>query len=138
MDYDDSDWELVHLGGTDLKLTGNQFFRKVFAGSSGFAAYEARFNYNDGVVAYINSVEVFRDNMPDGPITPEMNATQFHREASFKGCIRNFYELGVGGNLLAVELHYKNVDVLRNVTFNAMVSALPSNVKDAGLTPTDI
>ena len=131
--YDDSKWIDVDLSDPNMQLTGNMFFRKVFKGDNGFAAYEARISYNDGALMFLNGMEIFRDNMPEGPITPEMNATKHNLTPSFMGVIRNFLEVNNGANVLAVELHYKDVEVLRNVTFNGMISAFPSNVKDQSI-----
>ena len=43
------------------------------------AAYEVRFNYRYGIVAYVNGAEIFRDNMPSGSVTAESTASRHSR-----------------------------------------------------------
>ena len=68
-DYVDTDWINVVLGSTTEEVTGTQYFRNVYLGISGMAAIDIQLYYRFGIVAYINGVEVYRDNMPDGEPT---------------------------------------------------------------------
>ena len=67
--FDDSTWSSVTLGSI-LPVAGAVYFRKVFSGAPGLAAYELEMNYMYGIVAYVNGVEVFRDHMDEGDVTP--------------------------------------------------------------------
>ena len=131
-DYDDSEWEDIDFSQPQEMVSGSLFFRKKFSNpnsSSSFAAYEARFMYNDGAVVYMNGKEVYRDCMPDGPIEPTTNATKATKYPTYRGYIRPFNELLEGENILVVELHYVKAEPLRNNTFNAMISVFPANIK---------
>jgi len=64
------------------------------------------FFVNDGVVAYLNGTEIYRNNMPAGPINPN------HWPERMLPVLRNDifsdhaqYGLINGTNVLAVELH---------------------------------
>lgn len=67
--HPDNAWTSVTCGSTTQQVVGTQYFRKTFAGVSGMAAIDAQFKYKSGIVAYINGVEIFRDNMPAGEIS---------------------------------------------------------------------
>ena len=73
--FSDNDWTTVTLGSTSQTASGTQFFRKTFTGVNGIAAIDVQLKYKFGVVAYINGVEIYRDNMPDGTISPSTPST---------------------------------------------------------------
>ncbi|KAK8824718.1 hypothetical protein WA556_003868 [Blastocystis sp. ATCC 50177/Nand II] len=87
---------------------GTQYFRKQFAGITDMAAYEARFNYRYGIVAYMNGVEIFRDHMPEGAVTPGTGSTGAYDAYEYHGVIRPAGEAEGTNNVLAVELHFAN------------------------------
>ena len=64
--YSDVDWSDVVTGSATQSVSGTQYFRKVFNGVEGMAAVEIELKYQYGIVAYLNGVEVYRDNMSDG------------------------------------------------------------------------
>ena len=68
------------------------------------AAFELQLNYRYGVVAYINGVEVYRDNMADGEPTSSTPATGSYTTYTFHGVIRPANEVTVS-SVLAVEVH---------------------------------
>ena len=73
-----SNWQTVNLASPTISATGTQYFRKMFTGIPDMAAIEAQFKYSDGIVAYINGVEIYRDNMPTGTIAQGTLATNMY------------------------------------------------------------
>ena len=105
-EFDDSTWTAVTLGPTcTTTATGVQYYRKTFTGLSNMASIEMQFNYRAGIVAYVNGVEVFRDNMPVGEVTQATLATGSYSNASLRGVIR---AAGIAEtqSVVAVELHF--------------------------------
>ena len=74
--FSDSTWTTETLGSsTTVTSGGPQYFRKTFSGLADMAAYELSMKYKYGIVVYMNGIEVYRDNMPDGAITSSSVAT---------------------------------------------------------------
>ena len=61
VNFADSAWTAATMGSAPA-MTGTQYFRKAFTGIADLAAYEYRFNYRYGIVAYVNSAEIYRDS----------------------------------------------------------------------------
>ena len=80
------------------------FFRKTFSGLQDMAAYEVQFYYKHGIVAYLNGIEIYRDNMPKGIVLPSTKASNVNPEYQYKGVIRNGQE-AAETCVLAVEIH---------------------------------
>ena len=78
--FSDSTWTDATLGSVTTTVSGTQYFRKQFSGLSSMAAYDVRLYYKDGVIAYINGAEVYRDNMPAGDVTSSTTATGQYTE----------------------------------------------------------
>jgi hypothetical protein len=80
---------------------------------------------DDGVVVYLNEQEVYRLNMPNGPVTASSQAFQNAESTSFTEVVvpmtNNF--LVPGTNLLAVELHQFGTapDVNMGLAINAII-----------------
>ena len=124
--FSDSTWEDATLGSVTSTASGAQYFRKQFVGLANMAAYEVRLKYRAGVVAYINGVEVYRDNMPAGPVTPSTEASGDYSVVDYHGFIRPGSEVSAQQSILAVELHF--VTSQTNVDFNAYVAFMASSV----------
>ena len=86
--FDDSTWTEYIAGGEAVYGQGVQYFRRQFTGIDNMAAFELQLNYQSGVVAYINGVEVYRDNMPDGEPTSSTAAVGDYSIYGFHGVIR--------------------------------------------------
>lgn len=89
--------------------THSAFFRQPFS-SLGVSPAELRLTLrhaaNDGAVFYLNGLELFRDNMPEGMITPSTPAATSRANTA----VLTAREIAPawlrhGANLLAVELH---------------------------------
>src|SRR5262245_3634542 len=88
----------------------NFYFRHTFnvTGVSSVTNLFARYVRDDGLVVYLNGNEVFRDNMPAGPVFPGTQANAAiagAAETQFQTNTINAALLMEGPNLLAVEVH---------------------------------
>ena len=104
--YSDASWTLITLGSATQTASGTQYFRKTFAGITGMAAIDLQLNYRAGVVAYINGVEVFRDNMPEGAVVDTTPAQGSYAFYAYHGVVRPAYVAEATQAVLAVELHF--------------------------------
>ena len=105
-DFSDSNWQSVTLGSTLSPLQGTQYFRKSFTSVANMAAYEVDMNYKFGIIAYVNGVEIFRDHMLDGEVTPSTSSNGAFPNYEYHAVIRPAGELTAANNVLAVELHF--------------------------------
>ena len=90
-----------------IHASGTQYFRRRFVGAPNMASIEAQFRYSDGVVAYINGVEIYRDNMPEGEPTEGTAATKSYGTSDYRGVIRSSEVAEAAESVLAVEVHFK-------------------------------
>ena len=122
--FPDSGWTDVTLGVTPTASTGTEYFRKQYAGIPGMAAIEMQFQYRFGIVAYINGVEVYRDNMPTGEPSQATLASGSYQVTDYHGTIRSAAGAENAQSVLAVEIHYLTAGMQTNVDFNAFLSYL--------------
>ena len=85
------------------------------------AAYEVRFNYRHGIVAYINGLEIYRDNIAEGTVSGDTAATGSHSNYTFRGVIRGSQEVE-GSSILAVEIHMTSDSSESERVFDAWLS----------------
>ena len=127
--FSDSTWWNATLGSvSSVSVSGNQYFRKQFVGLSDMAAYDVRLLYKAGVIAYINGVEVYRDNMPEGDVDSATVASGEYSEIAYHGFIRPGTEVAAQQSILAVEVHFYTAQT--NVDFNAYLAILASSTTD--------
>ncbi len=138
-DYVDTAWKsgAARLGfGADRETTAIQsghmtyYFRKTFSISSLASVGEVgmRFQRDDGVVVYLNGVEVFRDNMPAGLVGPTTPATtEVTDEQAWWRRVLPASGFQVGQNLLAVEVHQRRA-TSSDVGWDAEVSSRGVNL----------
>jgi len=89
------------------------YFRRAFtvADPAAFLSLTLRLLRDDGAVVYLNGVEVFRSNMPAGPIlftTPASVAIGGGDESSYVTTALAPSTLVAGANVIAVEVHQAN------------------------------
>ena len=125
--FPESGWSQVTLGSVTTSASGTQYFRKTFAGLSNMAAYELGMNYRYGVVAYINGAEVYRDNMPEGPVTSSTPASGSYPLLDYRSVIRPGYEVANSQSVIAIELHFTSSASQTTVDFNAYLSLLAAS-----------
>jgi hypothetical protein len=99
------------------------YFRNKFVLSSVANISSVRLSVmrDDGAVAYLNTVEVYRNNMPAGAInfqTPAPVAINVPEESTFIPTNVNPLRLVVGTNILAVEIHQQSI-TSSDVSFDA-------------------
>ena len=121
-------WETATLGTDAHSANGTQYFRKTFTGVDNMAAYEMRFNYRYGIIAYVNGKEVFRDNMDSGAATPSTPSSGAYDSTVYHGIILPASLISSSApNLLAVELHFPALNETV-VDFNAFVASVASSI----------
>ena len=125
----DSSWNQITPGNITMKVPGVQYYRKAFNSLDGMAAYEVSFKYRYGIVAYLNGVEIYRDNMPEGVVTSSTLASASYPSVDFHSIIRSGYEVYARNFMLAVELHFRDTEEY-SVTFDSFLSLLAPSIQD--------
>ena len=88
--------------------TSTLYLRTAFSGLDLIAAYECQFFYKDGIVAYLNGVEIYRDNLPKGVLHPFVTISNSYSIADYHKVIRVGNEIKRGENHLAVVLYFQS------------------------------
>ena len=115
--YGDGDEATTNSFGPD----GNNkfittYYRRAFnvTGAASFSTLNLRVLRDDGVVVYLNGAEMFRDGMPEGPITyntlANITVVGDDESINFYGGAANPALLSEGTNVVAVEIHQQRVD----------------------------
>lgn len=116
----------VSFGGNPSNKFITTYFRKNFTVNNPAAFRELNLKVlrDDGVVIYINGTEVFRSNMPGGPVGYLTNASSSVadlQEFSHYGDIIPASLLVAGGNTIAVEVHQVDADS-SDLSFNLQLT----------------
>lgn len=98
--------------GTNVsqKYTTTYFRKKIsITNASAYTYYTASVKRDDGVVVYVNGVEVYRNNMPTGTIA----YSTFAANATDNGTANQIFNIKAsafisGNNVVAVEIHQNN------------------------------
>ncbi len=110
----DGEATVVSFGGNANNKHITTWFRRTFSvtNAASISALKVGLARDDGAIVYLNGVEVFRSNMPEGPITSTTLASSVVGGADEQ----TFYERDVdasllveGNNVLAVRVHQVNV-----------------------------
>ncbi len=132
--YGDGDEATVVAFGPD---PANKFittyFRRTFSvtNTASITGLTVRLLRDDGGVVYLNGLEVFRSNMPTGPIAFNTLAFETVDETSFFPAQLPPNLLVSGANLLAVEIHQASVsssDISFDLDLVAQVSSATNRV----------
>ena len=107
MDFKDSDWSIGSSGGFGHFTRNTVYFRREFSvdNKNKYPIFAFDLEILDGIIAYINGVEVVRRNMPMTGVNENTLATDrydqliWHRTSVPSTLLEN------GRNVLAVELH---------------------------------
>lgn len=128
-------WENYHFP-KDIGETSCTFFlRRRFNGMDNMAAYETQLYYQHGIVVYVNGMEVYRDNMPSGPITPHTVPTNSYSFPSYHGVVRNGEEVVNDQSVFAVELRSPSPTFL---SFDCWMALYSSSTFDRSTYPLPI
>ena len=106
--FDDSEWR--NVTSSFLFSDRVRYFRKSFVGLINMAAYEIRLKFRCGIVAYLNGVEIYRQNMPGDPSS---SSVACFNESKYRGVVRS-----------GREIRHSNVVAV------ALASSLPMNAVD--------
>ena len=105
LSFDDSSWYKTTLPSSSIKSNRAQYYRFQFSGIPSVAAYEIHFTYSCGIVLYLNSQEIFRDNLAAGSTTYSTLATICFSTVQSISLIRSGSQLSSGINVLGMEIH---------------------------------
>lgn len=127
--FDDSDWKVGPgpLGYGDPDITTvigfgpdrnnkyiTSYFRHTFTSSpDDYRALDLELRSDDGAVVYLNGVEIYRFNLPAGPINPATLALRSlgqEEESRYHHLSLNPTSLAAGMNVIAVEVHQASPD----------------------------
>jgi hypothetical protein len=107
--YGDNDETTVINGGATSNRFITTYFRNTFtiADAALFSGYSLRVKRDDGIIVYVNGIEVYRNNMPSGAITYSTlaNITAFDDGKTFQTATLSSSAFRTGENLIAVEIH---------------------------------
>jgi hypothetical protein len=112
--YGDGDEATVVNDGPDSDRFITTYFRRSFnvTNAANYTNLLVRLLRDDGAVGYLNGVELFRHNMPDGPITFSTPADEVvgdpEEDAFFDLPGNAGVSFNEGLNVLAVEIHQAN------------------------------
>lgn len=105
-------------------VVGTQYYRTHFDGLLQMASYECRLRYMYGIVVYLNGLEVFRDNMGAGEVTPTTPSTGIKNPLTYRGFMRSAGDFSSTQSVLAVELHFPNAQSANAWSFDAWLAIL--------------
>ncbi len=135
--YGDSDEAtVVGYGSSSSNKYITTYFRKIInvTNPSQFFSLDMQAVRDDGIVVYINGVEVWRDNMPVGSIvntTPANSTISFGGESAWNSTTISSANLVNGNNTIAVEIHQESgssSDISFNLKLNGNLTPTPLSV----------
>jgi hypothetical protein len=140
--YDDAGWArgpaqlgygdgdeatVVSFGPSASSKYITTWFRTTFEAIGPVGTLTLQLLADDGAVVYVNGVEVARDNMPAGTITPTTRASS-NRSGSAENALRSFTlppsVVQVGTNVIAVEVH-QDSSSSSDLSFLASLTSTP-------------
>lgn len=127
--YGDGDETTVVDDGPDQDRHITTYFRTTFdvASAAAVTALEMDLIRDDGVIVYINGVEVYRDNLPSGAIdsaTLAVDGISGAAEDAWLTSIVATDALVDGTNVIAVEIHQKH-RTSSDISFHLTLTANP-------------
>ncbi|MFZ2650021.1 MAG: Ig-like domain-containing protein [Burkholderiaceae bacterium] len=142
--FDDSAWpsgaaQLGYGDGDESTVIGygpnanakyiTTYFRKSFnvANPAALSALNLRVKRDDGIVVYLNGIEIYRDNMPAGTVTSTTLAPTFAADdgATWLATTLSNASLVQGLNVLAAEVHQSTLDS-SDLSFDLELTAVGS------------
>ncbi|MCW3078466.1 MAG: hypothetical protein JWO32_3075, partial [Bacteroidetes bacterium] len=130
---------LVNYGSAPANKYITTYFRKTINVSdvTQFSGLELSLIRDDGAVVYINGTEVYRNNMPSGPITFTTLASGVidgPAESTFVVTSLSSSILVNGNNIIAVEIHQQNPGS-SDISFNLKLKPTASAFRDFEIKP---
>jgi hypothetical protein len=117
---DNDETTLLQFGADPLNKYITYYFRQAFTvvGAGNYTNLVVRMRRDDGGVVYLNGTEIFRSNMPEGPIDYlTLAGAAIGSETTFFETNVNPALLVEGPNVIAVEIHQVSADS-SDVSFN--------------------
>ncbi len=116
---------IIGYGDVNTNKYPTYYFRRAFTVSNpaAFTNLLLEVLRDDGAVAYLNGVEVFRNNLPTGAVTQVTRALQAVEPTAYIATNLPVGLLRTGYNLLAVEMHQVCADS-SDLNFDAAISGL--------------
>lgn len=101
-DFDDDMWE-TYVGNTEIVIGSRLYLRKSFTIPSNQVAYELKMYYLNGIVVYMNGIEVLRDHLDVGEVTVSSVPNGFYSVYEGHSMIRSSADLS-STNVIAILL----------------------------------
>lgn len=118
-------WKSITLGNFTIPQTQTVYLRKHLQWSQLSVAFRLCLHYRFGVIAYINGMEILRDNLPAGPINSTTLATGSYNQYADHQFVRSVELIGRGSVLLEVELHWPKLsNKSKRILFDAWLEEL--------------
>jgi hypothetical protein len=154
LEYDDSNWasgpaELGYGDGDEMTVTDGAttahrtttYFRRVFSvtDAPNYSSLTLSLLRDDGAVVYLNGVELVRDNMASGAITPSTTAVTTvggEDEKAFHDYLLPASALKAGLNVIAVEVHQASLSS-SDMSFNLRLGGITGNYPVVRILATD-
>jgi hypothetical protein len=119
---------VVSYGPSPTNKYITTYFRKSFnlADKTGITALELSLIRDDGAVVYLNGTEIFRSNLPSGPIYYNTLAPTYIDGANESTFVVNNVSASAllnGNNVIAVEIHQNSV-ASSDISFNLQLKTL--------------
>ena len=128
---------VVSYGPNSNSKYTTTYFRKTVsvADASGFSGYTLRVKRDDGIVVYINGVEIYRSNMPAGTIAYNTwaSANASDDGNTWFSTTLATGSLVTGNNVVAVEIHQNN-KTSSDISFDLELTGVQSGGTTAVLT----
>lgn len=130
---------VVSFGSNSSNKNITTYFRKTFtvANPAALTSLSLQVVRDDGAVVYINGVEVWRDNLPSGPVlfnTLANSAIAFGAESAWNSSVISPLVLSTGTNIICVEIHQESgssSDISFNLKLDG-ITTVPSYSVDRG------
>lgn len=127
---------VVNYGPSSSNKYITTYFRKQFTvtNPSQFFSIDLQAKRDDGIVVYINGTEVWRNNMPSGPVlfnTTASSAIAFGAESAWNQTNISPLFLVNGNNTIAVEIHQESgssSDITFDLKMSGNLNIPPVNV----------
>ncbi|MEI6949444.1 hypothetical protein V9K67_19815 [Paraflavisolibacter sp. H34] len=118
----------INFGPTTTGKFITTYFRKTISLTDPwlYNSFSATVNYDDGVVVYVNGTEVYRSNMPSGPVTAATLAPNTANTSKTFTISRTAFRPGT--NIVAAEIHQNSAttpDMLFDLLLKASADGTP-------------
>ena len=132
-DFNASSWENKTLGSSTTVGAGSQYLRYSFTGSNSLAVVELALKYQYGIAAYINGVEIYRDNLGDGVISHDQLASGSYSTCDYHYILRQASIAPASSLVLAVEIHFTSQVTTPVFDFNCWMAMYAPSLPNSGM-----